>query len=540
MHTVADAWHERAADTLIGLVSPRTAALRKHRRAMDRDADYRRAFDLGARTRGYKKPDENATRWLDASNRSADAEILPELAELRARARMLNRTNALATGITDTLVRGVAGTGLRPQARTNSDAKDDALESVWAARKDTLAQGEGNLTHGAWQRLCYGKRVEDGELFKHPAMGDGGLFIEAIESDRVCSPHDAKPLDPAGRIVDGVEKDASGRVVAYWILKQHPGDVLSGRTRLGKSAMRPRAGFTSADFIRVEERDCYHDRAKVRRPGQTRGVPALATVEQDLHDLDLLLLATLKRTQIAACLAVFLTSDAPMVDLVETTAAEYGYQLDADIEPGMIWRSFPGEKVEFLNPSSGLPDLGQFVMLLARRIGAAVGLSPQAVIRAWDGITYSGARTIKIDDRMTLRVDRADFAPSLTWEWRVVLEHELLEGNPTLVQAGITLEDIQRVEWIGDEEPWVDPTSEAQAISMMLSLGLTTYQAECARLGRDWQANIRERVAAAKFLAETLSAAGLEASALAADPASVAPVTPLPAPTPEIPQGVAA
>ncbi|MBX4215765.1 phage portal protein, partial [Candidatus Parcubacteria bacterium] len=489
-----ESWLERAGDLVTGFFSAKALKIRKHHRLMERSGDYRAAFDTAARLRGYKSAasGKNATPFLGASNNSADAEILGDLTTLRNRSRLLNRDDAIATGITGTMTRGVVGTGLRPQACTNDDAKDDAMEAVWSSRADRLAQADGGMSHGEHQRLVYTKRNEDGGVFLRPALDEtGSLWIETIEADRVRTPAGASPRDPAGRIVDGVEKDRFGRVVAYWILKKHPGDFPSGAlTKVGQNEAKV-SPYSVQSFDRVDAQFARHDRRGVTRPGQTHGVPLCHAILQDLRDLDLLILASLKKTQVSACLAVFLTSAAESTDLIELTAQDYGYQLDQRLEPGMIFRLFPGEKIEQTTPQAGAPELDRFVFLLARRIGAAVGLSPQAILRAWETLSYSAARTVKIDDRQTFRAERADFAGTLTWEWRVVLEMELLRGNPELLAAGVTMADLDSVEWIGDEEPWVDPLADAQAIELMLRLGLTTFQGECGKLGHDWQDNIR-------------------------------------------------
>lgn len=513
---MSDSSWERLGDFVLGIVSPTRAALRRHWRQVERNPEYRGAYEFAKNfTRGYKSAasGKNSTTWLSESNRSADGEILVDLPKLRARSRALNRDNAVASGINATFVRGVVGTGLRPQARTGEDSKDDALEGVWRKRADQLALGDGGLSHGAHQQLVHGKRGEDGEVFLRAAVAAPGepVWIETIEAERVATPPGAKPADPKGRIVDGVEKDGFGRVVAYWILRQHPGDGVVGPIKLGAAA-KPFPSFSLDSFDRVPKPSVRHDRARVTRPGQTRGVPRCHAILQELNDLDLLIHASLKRTQIAACLAVFLTSDANATDLLELTAETEGYQLDQKIEPGMIFRLYPGEKAEILNPNAGAPGLDVFVFLLARRIGAAVGLSPQAILQAWETLSYSAARTVKINDRQTFRAERADFASTLTWEWRTVLEDELLRGNEELLAAGVTIDDLELVEWIGDEEQWVDPQAEAAAVEIMLRLGLTTYQTECARLGRDWQENLRQKLAAEKTERDLREEMGLPTS----------------------------
>lgn len=491
---------ERATDFLLSLVAPNKAAIRRHWRRVEREDDYRAAYEIALRARGYKsaKHDKNATPFLNASDRSADGELSPDLRTLRNRSRALDRDDPIASGIQKGFVRGVIGRGLRPQGTLEDKAKNDALESVWWSRADRLALGDGGLTSAEHQQLLYGKRIEDGDVLVRPAVDleTMTLWFETVEADRICTPIDAKPADPSGRIVDGVEKDASGRVVAYWVLKRHPGDAFYGSQAVpgSKVAGVVSIGSSKTDFDRVPASGACLERGRVTRPGQTRGAPLCHAILQDLHDLDLLMWSSLKRLQVAACLAVFLTSDGASTDILQLTAEDYGYQLDQKIEPGMVFRLFPGEKAEFLSPSGdGQAAVDAMAFLLARRIAAALGVSPQFVLRAWEGVSYSGARTIKIDDWSTFRLERDSFDGTLSWMWRIVHEHELLLGNETLLRAGVTALDLDSVEWIGDQEPYVDPEAEVAAIEVMLRLGLTTLQIEAARLGRDWEAMLAQQ-----------------------------------------------
>jgi lambda family phage portal protein len=491
---------DRAYEAVLRLVSPRAASLRAHHRQMAEGGDYAAAFHIAARMRGYASAKQSAgkTPWLHSSDRNADGEIVPSHPTLRNNSRALQRDNSLGSGIVATLKRGTVGTGLRPQARTGDKVKDDALELVGADLLSRVDRANA-LDHAGHQALVYQGTAEAGDILLR-AVADGPgepVWIEVVESERISTPTDARPKDPAGRIVSGVEKDGRGRPVAYWVAKRHPGDSILQNTVLGSAAVT-RPSLTVADYDRVEVGPgVAFVRSRVTRPGQSRGVPIFHACLQDLHDLELLILASLKRSQIAACLAMFIKTGADAADLLDLTAEDYGYQLDATIQPGGIFRLFPGEEAQFSTPPATSVDLSAFVFLLAQRIGAAVGLSPEAVLRAWKGVSYSGARTIKIDDRQTYRSERASFASQvLAWEWRVVLEDALMRGDPRLLAAGVTLTDVGLVDWIGDEEQWVDPQAEATAIETMLRLKLTAPQIECARLGRDYEDVLRQCIEA--------------------------------------------
>ncbi|HUU31492.1 MAG TPA: phage portal protein, partial [Phycisphaerae bacterium] len=357
----------------------------------------------------------------------------------------------------------------------------ERLEAVWNERKDILDLAN-NLTHADHQALLYRKVREDGGvLIKRTRRSRREpVWIEVVERDRLATPiGNARPKSAQNaRIDDGVEKDADGVPVAYWIMKGHPGDA--------HVPLRPE------DWTRVEASEVQYLR-RIERPGQTHGVPAFHAILQDLRDLDLLMLAALKRTQIAACMAVFLKSPLSPEDVVQATGQKYGYKLDQALEPGMIWKLNPEEEIQTLIPNFPTPELGPFIVMLARRIGAALGVSWQVVLKDFSDSTYSSARTDLLEARITYRTDQQWMADRpLRWEWWTVMEDARLLGDPRL--AGVTDEQIEAVNWIPPGWQWVDPEKEAAAAEIELRLGITTLQDICAGRGKDWEEQMEQRL----------------------------------------------
>lgn len=490
-------------ERLLWRAAPKWSQVRVHHRLMAGDTDYREAFDFYAQLRGYKAaaPGKSKSPWIHASDRDADGELVGDLPTLRNRSRATTRDDPIGSGVVGTLVRKVVGTGVRSQVRIKGQTeKSEVIEAV---ADELLAKIDraNVLDYPAHQRLVYQRTLEDGDVLLRAVVRTPGepVWVEVVEGERLATPMDAAPQTPRGRIVAGVEKDEFGIPVAYWVMRRHPNEHQGHQVVTG--ALRPlgTVPVSKSEFDRVPAEQCVLVRARVTRSGQTRGVPIFHSCVQDLHDLDLLILASLKRTQVAACLSMFISSAGDTVDLLELTAEDYGYRLEQTIEPGMIFRLFPGEKAEFLNPTAGVPDLDRFVMLLAKRVGASVGLSPQTVLQAWEGLSYSTARTIKTGEQQTIRLERSSFvSQACAWERRIVLEDALLRGEPRLMAMGVTRLDLaaQHASWIGDEEQWVDPATESAATKDMLEMGLTSLQIECARLGRDWEDVLRQRLEA--------------------------------------------
>jgi capsid protein len=138
---------------------------------------------------------------------------------------------------------------------------------------------------------------------------------------------------------------------------------------------------------------------------------------------------------------------------------------------------------------------------IAQRIGAACEMSPEAITHDWGATNYSSARTVQIEDNRSYDTDRADLADQgLGWIWSETLLDAQLMGDARL--RAVDAAEFRRVRWVGDARPWVDPVSQAQAVEVMLALGLTTLRDEAAALGKDWEELAEQRAVERAYLAE--------------------------------------
>lgn len=482
---------ERATDWIIGLVSDKRVALRQHFRRMDRDPVYRESVLLGLRMRGYRAASMSSqqTPWHGREGRSADAELAFDRRRMIARSREVNRDDPIASGLTETLVNRTVGKELIPQARTGDKEKNQRLEEVWRDRRYDLFRAD-QVTIGQGQQLIVRKYIEDGDiLIKRVFRSGEPVWFELVEADRILTPFGSTMgprIDIMQRIRDGVEKDEDGVPVAYHVMNRHPGGDLTQHVR--------------REFTRVPVEDARMWR-NIKRPGQTRGVIAFHAILQDLRDLDLLMVASLKRVQIAACLSVFITSQEDIPDLLDVTAEKYGYKLDQTLEPAMIMKLFPGETVETVSPNYPTSEFEPFIKLLAMRIGAALSISPHLVMSTFDDTNYSVARTDLIISRpYTDCLRQASIHNVFDWLWVEVQLDAMLRGDARL--RGVTEDEIRSVGWIAPGEPWVDPQKEAMAVKMALEMGITTLRDEIASHGKDWEEVLEQRAKEIEKMAE--------------------------------------
>jgi len=462
---------ERLADHTIGLVSPKSKKkrreYRRHFYKMDNDPVYAESMDILFKLRGYRnaRTGKGQTPFL-GNNDSPDSQIRNDLQSLASRNREVNRDDPIASGISWTFTTNVIGTGINPQARTGDDTKNDLLESVFNERKNNLSRADDMQYYEA-QRMQYHSTLESGNIFVKAAKRNllDPVWFETLEFDRLGT-----PMDSGADIIDGVEKDRNGVPVAYWFRKPSTQGT----------------GTSVKDYDRVPAEFVTHLAFFKERPGQTMGVPQLHAVLQDLRDLDLLLIASLKRTQVAACLSVFIKSESDPDDLFDSTAEKYGYILDDTLEPGMMYKLYPDESIETLIPNFPTAEFKDFIIMLARRIGAAVGIPWQLVLRDFGESNYSSARTDLLEARSTFKMHQKWFYEKLLqWQWEWVLTDAKDRGDSRM--ATITPEDIKAVHWITPGWQWVDPKKDADATMLKMQMGLTTRQIECAAQGLDWE-----------------------------------------------------
>lgn len=493
-------WFERTVDKVVSIASPRQAYIRQHFRRMERDPEYRAGVESVLVASGYRKRGIAEDRvslahvgQIGHDQRSADAVALLRLREQRSKSRALRRDNALAAGLINGTAREVVGAGLSPQSNAPEGVRE-LLEEVWAERADELFPAEVGGFREV-QRLLVEKMLEDGEVFVTPAAeGDEAVTFDMVEADRVQWPPGANASDREGSIRDGVERDGRGRIVAYHVAKWHPGDTaIPYSPAPGKSIPA-----TPTDYERIPRGVCRH-LALTSRPGQSHGVPWLAPVSDDLARLDLLVKASLERVTMAACLAIFIESAVELDGIMDVTAAEYGYEVDQALKPGLFFKLAPGEKVSTVSPNFPVADVDAFVRVLSRRIGTALGLSFLSVSYDASGYNYSSARVDLIRERRFHRqLQRKLVAEVLNWLWVSVMEDARLRGDVRL--ARVTDDQIQALSWTLPTQEWVDPRAEGEAIKLKLELGLTTLRDEAARLGHDWEEQAQQRAREKAFV----------------------------------------
>jgi lambda family phage portal protein len=396
--------------------------------------------------------------WRSAGT-DANAENAPALAVLRNRARDMRRNNPYAeravTGIADNVV----GAGIVPRPM-GKDRDNKVLVALWKAwAETTLCDADGLENFYGLQHKIMETVAESGEclLRRRRRFSSDGLPVpvqlQLLEPDFL----DESKADIVGlnRIIQGIEFDALGRRVAYWLFDEHPG----GNRVWG-----------SMQSKRVPAEDVIHIFLP-KRPGQARGYTWFAPVMQRMRSFDEMEDAVMEQAKIASCFAAFITKD-------ENSSAPGGKKpplLDR-VEPGIIQELGFGESVSFGTP----PSFNGYTTYAWQQLHAmAVGMGIPYELLTGDlkGVNFSSGRLGWL--HFARRVD--------VWQWRMLIPQlcdqvwRWFMDAQVLLPAGVR--DDVKAQWVPPRRDMVDPKTETDNVKDRVRNGLTTWPDALRELG---------------------------------------------------------
>ena len=438
----------------------------------------------------------------------ADADTLTDLEALRNRSRDLLRNTPIATGAVGTNVVHVIGVGLKMQSRIDREAlgmTEDEAETwqkkterefnFWAKSLDCDISRRNNFYD--LQKLVFRSTLESGDCFillsfKELKTSVYGTRLQVIEADRVCNENDKLNTKT---LSGGIEKEQDGTPKNYYIRTTHPGsDTISFERKWVKVPAFTKSG--RRNVIHVFEQ---------LRPGQTRGVPYLSPVLEQLHQLGKYTDAELMAAVVSSMFTVFLkTPTGTGFSPFDPTDESGGAKDDKDYKMGVgaIVELAANEDVTFANPGRPNTAFDTFVQAIFRQIGVALGLPFELLIMHFTK-SYSAARSAMLNAWkvfITRREWMVDHFCNIVYEsW---LEEAVLRGR--IIAPGFLDDPMIRAAylsniWIGSAQGSIDPAREITAVEKRIELGISTLAEETASLtGTDWDQKVdrirREKV----------------------------------------------
>ena len=464
---------------------------------------------------GWDHPDMR--RWSPESG-SADSDLLPQQGTIRSRARDLARNHGVAEGAIQTLTDNIVSSGLRLKSRpdvrglrwTEDQAEEwsNLVESRFSAYWDSQWVDAGRSLNGhGLTKLAYGGSFVNGEglglaLWLDRPGAPAATCIQIIEADRLQNPNGQPDRI---NLRGGIEIDAYGAPIAYWIRKTHPGERFSVGDGLFPSDSERVPVRTPWGRLRVLH---LHDK---ERAGQTRGKPQLASVMRQFKVLGDYTNAELKAAVVNAMVAIVTKSSMGQEQLVELLSSNpdalKNYQdglaqrnrASVDFNAGMILPLALGEDFASFTPARPVDSFEPFTLALFRHIAAGLNIPYELLLKDFSKSNYSSARAALLEAWRFFRGRRkwliANWCQPIFELW---LEEEVMEGRIEAPDFYDLRVFYCRSKWIGDGRGWVDPLKEVQAAEKRLQTCLTTLEDECAEQGQDWEEVLQQRAREAK------------------------------------------
>ncbi len=148
------------------------------------------------------------------------------LSTLRTRSHDIVRKNPYALNAIEAIVSNCIGTGIKPQSRARDADFRKAIQELWLRWTDE-ADAAGICDFYGLQSLVLRSVVESGECFIRIKIDKKNatvpLKLQVLESEHLDISKDY-PLQNGNIIKTGIEFDKTGRRVAYYLYKEHPGD----------------------------------------------------------------------------------------------------------------------------------------------------------------------------------------------------------------------------------------------------------------------------------------------------------------------------
>lgn len=457
-----------ALDRAIAHVSPRWA--------MSRLA-WRQAFAIASASGGARYEGARTGRRTDGwitGGTSANAEIGVAAGLIRNRVRDLVRNNPHASIVPSKLAAKVWGTGIVPRLKIGEieDPRRAKARDIWSAFCDN-SDPEGQLDFYGQTNVLVRAVFESGEallrFLPQPASVKLPIRLQiAIQEGDYIDAMQERGLPDGGVIIQGVEYDAAGRRVAYWLFDEHPGDtVISFTKRM----------FTSRRVPASEVRHVF----PALRPGQARGVSIFAPVVMKLKDIDDYDDAELVRKKIASCFAAFVTRAAGNVasPLAVATTTDASSRRIEKLSPGMMQYLNPGEEVEFGSPPSaeGYVD---YMRAQLRAVATGCGVTYAMISGDLSDVNYSSMRAGLID--FWEMVDQ--------WQWLMMIPQVC---NPVWNRVGAAAaigglrerSDPWTATWTPPARRWVNPKEDVEAELQAIRAGLKSLPSSMAGSGED-------------------------------------------------------
>lgn len=431
---------------------------------------------------------------------------------LRERSSQVFKDNLYAKGLINRLVTNEINTGLCPEARPSEEVLGlpkgslrpwtDTVEtrfSIWA-KMPVMCDALGVSTFGAIQRTARLEALVCGDVLViiEQSKVTQMPMVRLIDGRRVMSPLFDTTLKVGHTVEHGIEFDATGRRVAFWV-KQSDNKIVR------VPAYGEKSGRTVAYMVYGSNRRVF----------EVRGEPILATVLQSLREIDRYRDSTQRKAVVNSILAMFIKKNAAMPgslpaqggavrksSITTNDADGTGRKLDiASQIPGMVYQELQVGEEPVLKGGEGTDtNFGTFEEAIVQAIAWANEIPPE-ILRLSFSNNYSASQAAINEFKIYLNKVWSDFGETFCTpiyvEW--MLSEALLgkwDGSALLnawrdPRKFDIFGSLITVDWFGSIKPSTDMLKMAKASELLVSHGWSTNARESRGLtGTKYSQNI--------------------------------------------------
>ena len=457
---------------------------------------------------------------------SADREILPDKMVMDARVRDTLRNDSYVQNGSTIQKDNIVGEMFLLNAKPNW--KVLGLDEVWAeefqeeveAKFTLYAESIRNFPDAARKntltgmvRLAVGIHAAAGEVLASVEWMRSGYrpystALQMIDLDRLSNPNGEMDTQT---LRGGVALDRFGAPLGYWVRETHPTDwAYSDNFKwrfipATRGQVTGNPGWDRPQMIHIIDQ---------WRPAQSRGVSAMVSALKEMRMTKKFRDVVLQSAVLNATYAASIESDLPTEVVLQQAGggdpnaltsysqaylgqvAQYiGGSRNIQFDGVKVPVFYPGTKMKLQNAGTPGGVGSEFEASMLRYIAANLGVSYEQLSKDYSKANYSNLRAAIADTDRRMRVQKRQVADRFAGTfYRLWLEEAMNAGEITSMPRkapnwydGLNQEAYSSCEWIGASMGQIDELKETQAAVLRVNNGLSTREAELARLGKDWR-----------------------------------------------------
>jgi len=456
-----------------------------------------------------------------------------------ARGRDTVRNNGMVQGAVNFNKDSIVGTKFRLNARPNwrflglsedwADEFQVEIETIFQLICDSQSNwlhAKRTMDFSEMVRLSVASYVISGEtiVISDWDRSDPSRPINTcsrfVSPDLLCNPNGLADTELLRR---GVLHNSFGRPISYNFKKTYHFDVFSNENSFKWVSIPANKPWGRPQVLHITE-PMFCD--------QTRGVSEMVSVLKEMRMTKRFSEISLQNAVVNASYAAAIESELPSMEVyaslgagsdpmsgldqyLQTYLGALGSYMESSknvsIDGSKIPHLFPGTKLNMLPMGTPGGVGSEFEKALHRQLAAGFNMSYEEFSRDFSQSNYSSARAAMNGTYRSMMAKKKIAADKFASFVYVNVFEELWNKGLISIPKGKTRDwfyepfvkdALTQATWIGAGRGQIDEMKETQSAIMRINSGLSTYEAECARLGEDFRDVFSQRSREEKMIAK--------------------------------------